>query len=935
EIAENFGYSFSQSSLKLWGDTWKIKPIDEVKLNANEVWSVAINSPENSNIKGFGITDGYNCLLYSLGGQLLLDIEQWVTAYQDNHSYDEWHNFHLPVSDDWLARFDYLPVINGLIFINDQFGTTFFDYVCNHTEDLLAEPIVNINYEILEEIDKPQNSLASVMFNCTIFNQICNEFQYNWILGDGSFSSDSSFVHEYSLNSSGRFKVILEVVNDSGKIGRDFLTLDLSEESYYEPIRMNFVGDVMLARGYNSLISYQGAEILFSSVVNILKEEDLNIANLESPLTDAIFHHPSKPIFFKGNPENVEALTIGNIDIVTLANNHIMDYMLPGLQETQSVLEQNGILFSGVGKDSYEAEQPLFYSKNGIVTAFLASSDRTGQYNNYKPYLDAGYNKPGFAYMTPYKIREQLGKVDPVSDLRIVEFHAGSEYSFMPGAGYDKGIFEEFPEDEEYSSRVDVPHMWDLEIRRFAIDEGADLVICHHPHIIQGFEVYNGKVIAHSLGNFVFDLSYAETMPSMILSVDATREGFKDYTIHPVFIDNDIPIPAKGKLGNHIIDYLVRRSLELDTWLLVNREIPYAKIIIDPDTLSYNKEQHRISVSLHNDNQNNRISESIPIQKRGYVMSVKNEGDEDQMFVRFGREVLWFGHFEDDGVWFWETSQSQVIDFEEAHTGLSSLQLNDSHDYMNISRPIKCFDNGAQYSLTGFYKTNQNCNINFLLDCRQSRTYPGVSISLSKLLQTTNEWEQFDFNLGNISDNTNFFDLFFDIEPTANAIINIDDLSLIEWSEWMPVAEAHEIVYPNDYSFIQIKSLQDIDSASILYTDLIPGEKNSWFVQTFEQTPEIINKVSSYPNPFIRNYSKNNSVKIAFNSIRKERVKVEIFNLKGQIVNTIADEYFNSGKNTVEWNTRNKFSEEVSSGIYFYRISAGNKSIIGKTMIIR
>ncbi|NQT65263.1 MAG: CapA family protein, partial [FCB group bacterium] len=64
--------------------------------------------------------------------------------------------------------------------------------------------------------------------------------------------------------------------------------------------------------------------------------------------------------------------------------------------------------------------------------------------------------------------------------------------------------------------RIDIPHMWDIEIRHHMIDSGADLVICHHPHVIQGIEVYNGKVIAHSLGNFVFDLSYLETFPTMI-----------------------------------------------------------------------------------------------------------------------------------------------------------------------------------------------------------------------------------------------------------------------------------------------------------------------------------------------------------------------------------------------------------------------------------
>ena len=65
----------------------------------------------------------------------------------------------------------------------------------------------------------------------------------------------------------------------------------------------------------------------------------------------------------------------------------------------------------------------------------------------------------------------------------------------------------------------------------FANDEGADLVVVHHPHIIQGVEIYNNKLIAHSLGNFIFDLNYPETYPSMILNADVNQNGFIDYTI--------------------------------------------------------------------------------------------------------------------------------------------------------------------------------------------------------------------------------------------------------------------------------------------------------------------------------------------------------------------------------------------------------------------
>ncbi len=98
---------------------------------------------------------------------------------------------------------------------------------------------------------------------------------------------------------------------------------------------------------------------------------------------------------FRGSPENVDALTYAGIDVVTIANNHIIDYGLQGLQQTQSVLSEEEITFFGAGANSYEALLPAFYLKSGVNFAFLGSSDRTGQYNNHQPYLNAGFQQTG------------------------------------------------------------------------------------------------------------------------------------------------------------------------------------------------------------------------------------------------------------------------------------------------------------------------------------------------------------------------------------------------------------------------------------------------------------------------------------------------------------------------------------------------------------
>ena len=136
-------------------------------------------------------------------------------------------------------------------------------------------------------------------------------------------------------------------------------------------------------------------------------------------------------------------------------------------------------------------------------------------------------------------------------------------------------------EAEDYSWRLDRPQMWDRAIRHFTIDEGADIVVVHHPHIIQGLEMYDGKLIAHSLGNFIFDLNYPETYPSMILNAEADESGFTAFSIDPVYIDDYLTVPAKGDLGNYILDYIAMRSKELNTFVHVDNDNQRAYVIID------------------------------------------------------------------------------------------------------------------------------------------------------------------------------------------------------------------------------------------------------------------------------------------------------------------------------------------------------------------
>ncbi|MBN2830296.1 MAG: CapA family protein, partial [Candidatus Cloacimonetes bacterium] len=519
--------------LYLFGNTGKQSLIRPFTLQRGAVLQVSVYSTGNPALVAVGISDSLHSLRYSLYGSQEVNIEEFVPVYQGSKVSGEWINFLLPVSDDWFAWYDYLPIVSGIEFILQGAGEVFFDEVYDITEDINQPPECTFSYQMVNAKNN-RDGTRDITYQFTANGSDPEGqfvYMYNWNFGDGTIISNEfdRTNHTFSVTDDHSYTVMLSVSDSLGARGYFTSTVDVEQGDSSLPIKLNFVGDVMFAR---RMTTYDIPNI-FSDVDSVLNQvADFTIANLETPLADTGTMHPTKSVAYRSAPETVVALENAGIDIVSLANNHTMDFMEPALQQTRDVLDNHNILYCGAGMNSEEAYLPTLVSEKGMVIAFLGCSDRTGQYNNAQPYLQAGYDKAGFAYMTPYYLTEQLNSVDDIADLKIVMMHGGSEYSTQPGSNYDK--FVEVDEDEDFDPRMDIPHLWDIDIRHHAIDAGADLVVVHHPHKIQAIEVYNGKVIAHSLGNFVFDLNYPECFPSMILNADAYEDGFRYFTVTPI-----------------------------------------------------------------------------------------------------------------------------------------------------------------------------------------------------------------------------------------------------------------------------------------------------------------------------------------------------------------------------------------------------------------
>ena len=285
---------------------------------------------------------------------------------------------------------------------------------------------------------------------------------------------------------------------------------------------------------------------------------------------------------------------------------------------------------------------------------------------------------------------------------------------------------EDANEDEEYSADLRAPLESDIEMRHFAIDHGADAVICHHPHIIQGVEVYHGKLIAHSLGNFVFDLNYPETFPSMILNSKIDETGFYEYNITPVYIDDYIPVQARGELGLYLLDDLAKRSKDLNTYLNIDRENVTAEIVLDTTKLNRYSSSSTAELILEEEN-GVWTSQPVLLEKNGSISSIDNVTPPGNWQYRLGRQIVWFGNFEDEGCTLWEINHpDEFYDSTESFTGKRSLCQERASGLSpintNLEKRIKLYSITSGYTLHAQIKTENAVDAGVLIQFFETRT---------------------------------------------------------------------------------------------------------------------------------------------------------------------------------------------------------------------
>ncbi len=242
--------------------------------------------------------------------------------------------------------------------------------------------------------------------------------------------------------------------------------------AHAEPVRLIFVGDIMLDDGPGQAIA-AGRDPL-GPFAALLADADYRIGNLECPIATVGKPMDSKIYNFRADPR-VLAVLKGRFDALAVSNNHSGDYGQAAFLETLDHLKSIGITSFGGGRNLTEAHAPLWIEKHGLRIAVLG-------YNEFKPRsFEAGPNWPGIAWSEDSHVLADIRAARTAgADVVIPYMHWG---------------WEREPEPTERQRRL----------ARLMIDAGADAIVGGHPHVTQGTEIYRGKPIIYSLGNFVFD----------------------------------------------------------------------------------------------------------------------------------------------------------------------------------------------------------------------------------------------------------------------------------------------------------------------------------------------------------------------------------------------------------------------------------------------
>lgn len=289
----------------------------------------------------------------------------------------------------------------------------------------------------------------------------------------------------------------------------------------YEDFDIAIVGDIMLGRNLSTYWEKYGGNYPFELVKDEFKNCSVVFGNLECPLVykekiNGLKKNGKKKIHLYAEEDAAKSLSEAGFNIISLANNHTLDYGQDGIKQTIELLEKHNIKYAGIWKgDLSKPNEPVIFEVKGVKVGFLCYSDVSHRS------FAAGVRKYGTIPATVKVMKKDIKNARKKVDILIVYLHWGKEFQKVKKFQYKAA--------------------------KNLIDTGADMIIGSHTHIFQDIEKYNDKYIFYGLGNFVFDMKREETKYSAIVKVRIDNKKIEKIKVVPVYLEDFRPSKIKGE----------------------------------------------------------------------------------------------------------------------------------------------------------------------------------------------------------------------------------------------------------------------------------------------------------------------------------------------------------------------------------------------------
>jgi gamma-polyglutamate biosynthesis protein CapA len=321
--------------------------------------------------------------------------------------------------------------------------------------------------------------------------------------------------------------LLVAVVHGTGLLeGEAAVAADFGDDAVFTAA---MVGDLMFARHVEEVAELRGHDWLLEHVRPLL-DADYVTGNLEQVISERREDLPEadKLIHLASDRRAVQAIADAGFTTLALANNHMMDHGIPGLRDTIAALDEAGLAHAGAGESLDDAAR-INYDEHGELTvATLSFSDA------WVVGFVARAFQGGVLDADPSRTTRLIQEANANADLVVAHFHWGTEYGFAPNRDQ-------------------------REIAEMAALAGADIVVGHHPHVLQRVDRIGDTLVLYSLGNFVFDQGWSRTRESTVVRYQLDDDGRARIEFVPVEVREGAPRPLAGPLAPYRRERIFQR----------------------------------------------------------------------------------------------------------------------------------------------------------------------------------------------------------------------------------------------------------------------------------------------------------------------------------------------------------------------------------------